>query len=166
MGDWWLVPVLGWVAATGAALWALGRENLRLRRELREMTAVADRCGDQADRFVVLHGVAVAKLLRTRAVLRRVWASRRGWQTMRGMVRRRLRRVERFAAYVVRSRWLARYRAGLYRDACADQDYLLRTCQAADADSLAMCDGLARGPGCPGVTVGGWVVEHDLGGES
>lgn len=74
MGDYWLVPVLGWVGVTVAAVWAVGRENMRLRAELRDVKAASAERG--------LYWIAHANRRRDKAVrvLRRVWKRMRSFQ--------------------------------------------------------------------------------------
>lgn len=136
--DWWTVALIAASAANVAAmlgLWAMGRENLRLRRELDAVGA------DRANVSMAANAL--------RETLRKVWADRRHAQSTAAEKEVRLRRV-------VRRLWKDR-RVRQHLDGTArTEGYLLGVGDAArvmernadarlaDARSLAMCDELAR----------------------
>lgn len=142
MGDWKDFAVaLWWVLVVCVAFWGVGRENLRLRRELRAAESFAvittGKYVSLTDKYVA----ALDRLTKTRGVLRRVW--------------KRMRAVQ----YLNAEEWTAGYCEGL-----GDELAVRVVRQQADARSLAMCGELVRGPTPGAATVDGW-PGPDLGGE-
>lgn len=144
MEDWSLtVGVTGLLCGLGgaAAVWAVGRENLRLRRDLD---------GEIAS-FANAHMAANA----LRDTLRKVWADRRHATYENARVRDKLRSVLR-RVWASRREYQQRHAEAIvdrdtlaneYADAATDRyngEMFLDGLRDTDASSLAMCDELAR----------------------